>query len=116
NYYPSRDPLNDSPATLAQDRSLTNLGVHADLSHLQGRHNWKAGLTATQTRLEEAFSLGITDPAYNSPYLSGSVQPNPAFLSSLLPFDLTRKGHLYKFRGKANIHQVAAFAENTVTL
>ena len=71
NYYPSRDPLDDLPATLAQDRSLTNFGVHADLSHVQGRHNWKAGLNAMQTRLDEAFSLGITDPAYNAPYLSG---------------------------------------------
>ena len=26
-YYPSRDPLDDSPATLAQDRSLTNFGA-----------------------------------------------------------------------------------------
>ncbi len=115
-YYPSRDPLDDSPATLAQDRSLTNYGVHADLSHLQGRHNWKAGVNATQTRLDEAFSLGITDAAYNSPYLSGSLQPNPAFLSSLLPYDLTRGGHLYQFSGRANINQFAVFAEDTVTL
>ena len=115
-YYPSRDPLDDSPATLAQDRSLTNYGVHADLSHLQGRHNWKAGVNATQTRLDEAFSLGITDAAYNSPYLGGSLQPNPAFLSSLLPYDLTRGGHLYQFSGRANINQFAVFAEDTVTL
>ena len=115
-YYPSRDPLDDTPATLAQDRSLTNYGVHADLSHLQGRHNWKAGLNSTQTRLDEAFSLGITDPAYNAPYLSGSLQPNPAFLSSLLPYDLTRGGHLYQFSGRANINQFAVFAEDSVTL
>jgi len=108
-YYPSRDPLDDSPATLAQDRSLTNYGVHADLAHLQGRHHWKAGLNATQTRLNEAFSLGITDAAYNSP-------SNTAFLSSLLPYDLTRGGHLYQFSGKANINQVAVFAEDSMTL
>jgi len=115
-YYPSRDPLDDSPATLAQDRSLTNYGVHADLAHLQGRQHWKAGLNVTQTRLDEAFSLGITDPAYNSPYLSGSLQPNPAFLSSLLPYDLTRGGHLYQFSGKANINQLAVFAEDSMTV
>jgi len=108
-YYPSRDPLDDSPATLAQDRSLTNYGVHADLAHLQGRHHWKAGLNATQTRLNEAFSLGITDAAYNSP-------SNTAFLSSLLPYDLTRGGHLYQFSGKANINQVAVFAEDSMTV
>jgi len=104
-YYPSRDPLDDSPATLAQDRSLTNYGLHADVSHLQGRHNLKAGLNATQTRLDESFSLGITDAAYIS-----------AILSSLLPYDLTHGGRLYQFSGRANINQFAVFAEDSVTL
>ncbi len=114
NYYPSGDLLDDSPATLAQDRSLTNFGVHSDLSHVQGRHNWKAGVNAVQTRLDEKFSLGITDPAYNAPSLSDG-QPNPQFLSSLLPYDLTRGGRLYQFRGKANINQFAVFGQDTVT-
>src|SRR2546423_6039601 len=57
NYYPSRDLLDDSPATLAQNRSLANFGVRADLSSVRGRHNWKAGVQATQTRLDEKFSL-----------------------------------------------------------
>jgi len=52
NYYPSRDPLDDLPATLGQHRSLTNFGLHADLSHVQRRHNWKACLNAMQTRLD----------------------------------------------------------------
>jgi outer membrane cobalamin receptor len=103
NYYPSRDPLHDSPATVAQDRSLTNIGVHADVSRLQGRHNWKAGLNATQTRLDEAFSLGITDPAYDA---SGS----------LLPYDLSRGGRPYQFRGQATINQLALFGQDSVTL
>ncbi len=118
-YYPSRNPLDDSPATLAQDRSLSNFGVHSDLAHIQGRNNWKAGLNATRTRLDEEFSLGITDPAYNSPYVSGGatgLQPNPAFLSSLLPYDLTRGGRLYQFRGKADINQLAVFGQDSVTL
>ena len=98
-----------------QHRSLTNFGLHADLSHVQRRHNWKAGLNAMQTRLDEAFSLGITDPAYNAPYLTDG-QPNPQFLSSLLPYDLTRGGQLYQFRGKANINQFAAFLQDSITL
>ncbi|MBZ5634493.1 MAG: TonB-dependent receptor [Acidobacteriia bacterium] len=114
-YYASRNPLEDSPATLAQDRSLTNFGAHVDLTHVQGRHNWKAGLNAMQTRLDEAFSLGITDPTYNAPYLTDG-QPNPKFLSSLLPYDLTRGGQLYQFRGKANINQFAAFLQDSITL
>ena len=47
-YYPSRNPFDDSPATLAQSRSLVNFGVHADLARVQGRHNWKAGLNAAR--------------------------------------------------------------------
>ncbi len=131
-YYPSRDPFDDSPATLAQGRFLTNFGLHADLSGVRGRHNWKAGLQATQTRLDESFSLGITDPSYNSPCLNGGaltagiIDPsqcgalglalNPGFLSSLLPYDLTRGGQLYVFRGKANINQVAFFGQDSITL
>ena len=102
-YYPSRNPLDDSPATLAQRRSLTNFGLHSDFSRMQGRHNWKAGLNATQTRLDEAFSLGITDPSYNA-------------ASGLLPYDLTRGGSPYQFRGRANIAQVALFAQDSISL
>jgi hypothetical protein len=127
-YYPSRNPLDDSPATLAQARSLTNLGVHSDLSRVQGRHNWKAGFNAAQTRLDEEFSLGITSPAYNSACLNGGTandpsqcaaegfQPNPAYLSGLLPYDLTRGGKPYQFRGNANISQLAFFAQDSITL
>jgi len=131
-YHPSRDPLNDSPATVSQRRSLANYGVHADLSRAQGAHNWKIGLNASETRLNEEFGLGITDPAYNSPCLSPDVlqpdltnpsqcvaagfQPNPAFLSSLLPYDLTRGGQLYQFSGKAAIHQIAFFGQDSITL
>ncbi len=114
-YYPSANPLDDSPATLAQNRSLTNFGVHAELSHEQRWNTWKAGLNATQTRLDEAFSLGITDPSYNAPTLSDG-QPNPKFLSSLLPYDLTRGGQPYQFRGKANINWLAAFLQDSLTL
>lgn len=60
-YYPSRDPLDDSPATLVQSRSLMNFGVHSDFSRVDGRHNWKVGFNAMQTRLDEEFALGITD-------------------------------------------------------
>ncbi len=36
NYYPSPDPTDDTPATLAQTRRLTNWGVRGDLSHVIG--------------------------------------------------------------------------------
>src|SRR5260370_33240366 len=100
-YYPSRDPLDDLPATLAQNRSLMNFGVHSDLSGVDGPHNWKIGLNLMQTRLDEQFSLGVTDPAYNAPCLAANHQaampgfdspakcaeaglpPNPDFLTGL---------------------------------
>ncbi len=131
-YYASRDPFDDSPATLAQNRSLTNFGVHSDLSHMQGRHNWKLGLNATQTRLDEEFSLGITDPAYNAVCLTANTPVpglqapaqcaasgftiNPRFLGALLPYDLTRQGAPYQFRGSATIDQLALFAQDSITL
>jgi len=109
NYYPSRNVLDDSPATLSQDRSLANFGLDVDVSGVQGRHNWKAGLNLTHTQLEEEFSIGITDPAYNAP---GS----PAFLSTLLPYDLSRGGQPFRFQGGASINQAAAFAQDSITL
>ena len=129
-YYPSRDLLDDSPATVAQDRSLTNFGLHSNLAGAQGRHTWKTGLQATETRLDESFQLGITDPAYNSPCLKAAaagatapsqcptlgLAPNPSFLIGLLPYDLSRGGSLYRFRGKTNIHQLAAYGQDSITL
>jgi hypothetical protein len=133
-YYPSRNPFDDSPATLAQDRSLSNLGLHADLSQVRGRHNWKAGINLNETRLDEEFRLGITDPAYNAVCLMGSdpvtaghlrdpaqcaaegFTPNPNFLGGLLRYDLTRGGQLYQFQGKVRIRQLAVFAQDLTTL
>jgi hypothetical protein len=108
-YYPSREPRNDFPATLAQERSLSNFGVHSDFARVQGRHNWKAGLNAARTSLDERFHLGITDPAYNAPESRG-------YLSSLQPYDLSRGGRLYEFRGAATIYQLAIFGQDSITL
>ena len=137
-YYPSRDAFDDSPATLGQARSLVNFGVHSDLSRVDGRHNWKIGINAMQTRLDEQFGLGITDATYNAPCLAtGSdpgtqapvpgyasvaqcagpgLRPNPGFLDGLLPYDLTRGGSLYQFSGRANINQFAVFGQDSITL
>ena len=65
NYYPSRDAFNDTPATIAQSRSLANWGAKADLSYVHGRHDLKIGTQLMQTRLREDFSFGITDPTFN---------------------------------------------------
>jgi hypothetical protein len=100
-YFPSRNPLDDAPATVAQQRSLTNFGVRADLSRARGRHEAKAGLYWSETRLNERFTLGITDPQY---------------APELTRHNLALGGVPFEFSGRASIHQGAAFAQDSVTL
>jgi len=75
-YYPSGNPLSDlGPAdlqreTVSQTRSLTNLGIHSDLSWSRGRQNVKGGVAYTQTLLRESDGLGIVDPTLNAPCLT----------------------------------------------
>ncbi len=106
NYYPSRDPFADSPATLAQRRTLTNWGAKADISYASGRHNLRVGTQLMQTRLDESFSFGITNPAY----------VDPVETPGLLPYDLTRGGSLLHFSGQANINQYALYAQDSIKL
>ena len=68
-YYPSPDPTDDSPATLSQNRRLTNWGVRADFSYTAGHHNVKVGAQLMQTHLQENFSLGITDFGFNPQFV-----------------------------------------------
>ncbi len=110
-YYPSRNVFDDRPATLEQHRSLENYGIHADLSRVKGRHNFKAGVNASQTKLNEVFLLGITDPTYKVPCQDQSG--NTACAAP--PYDLTRGGVPYGFRGKAAISQVAWFGQDSIT-
>src|SRR6266536_1251174 len=56
NYYPSGNPFDDfSPLlqseTIAQDRTLGNLGFRSDISYVKGRNNVKAGVTFQHTFL-----------------------------------------------------------------
>ena len=122
-YYGSRDPFADSPATISQYRTLTNMGLKSDLSYVQHHNNLKVGFQVMRTRLHEQFSLGITDPTLNPPCL-GSTQtsspicsaPNPAFLPGLAAFDLSRGGSPFVFNQKNNINQAAFYVQDTLTL
>jgi hypothetical protein len=105
--YPSRDPFQDLPATIALRRQLANYGVKADVSYVRGAHNIKIGTQLMQTHLNESFNLGITDPAFNS---------GPNLLPGLLPFDLTRGGHPLNFAGEGNINEYALYLEDSITL
>ena len=84
-YYPSRNPFADlgppnlQQETVAQRRTLANVGIRSDVSYVKGIHNVKAGATYQQTFLTELFSLGIVDPLLNAPCLSESSNPVAGF-------------------------------------
>ena len=133
-YYPSRNPFDDTPATLAQDRQLRNLGLKVDYSYNSGIHNIKAGADVNHTFLKENFAVGITSPTYNAvcvdqngspvaaPGITSPAQcaasgynPNPNFQSGLLAFDLTRNGALFDFHGHTDIKEEALYFQDTIT-
>ncbi len=135
NYYPSPDPFDDSPATINQDRHLTNWGTRVDLSYAGGIHNLKIGTQLMQTRLAENFGLGITDATFNAVCLNSAGMPvglpsvtnpagcaafgdvpNPGLSPGLVAFDLTRRGTLFHFHGRANINQQAVYVQDQITL
>jgi hypothetical protein len=144
NYYASRDPFNDTPATQSQARQLLNWGVKADIATTHGRHNLKYGLDLKQTRLLENFGFGVTDPGFNSPCIDSSGSPiaDPALISTaqcagagfepatadnpdlvgapfslgLLPFDLTRGGNLFNFHATSNINQYAFYVADSIAM
>ncbi len=137
NYYPSDNPLADlGPVTLqnqsiSQSRSLTNAGVHADISYVKGINNIKLGGVYSQTFLRENDTLGIVNNTFNSPCMDvlgnplpgytastcpgGSVIPNPNFLSVLAPYDLTRGGSLYNFDGHTDVKELGLYLEDQIT-
>ncbi len=86
-YSPSPNPFADLPATVSQDRTLTNFGVKADLAYDAGAHDIKFGAVVGATQLHEGFTFGITDPT-DPAFLDQNGTFNPA----LAPYDLTQPG------------------------
>ncbi len=134
-YFPSRDAFSDLPATVSQQRRLTNVGVKADVAIVHGIHNAKFGVQVLHNILDENFHLGITDPAFNAICVTAAnlpvtapaplnpancaasgFLPNPALQPGLIPIDLTRGGSLLAFRGHTDIKQEAVFAQDNLTL
>jgi Carboxypeptidase regulatory-like domain/TonB dependent receptor len=136
-YYPSRDPFDDTPVTASQNRVLMNYGVKADLSFTHGHHDIKIGTQIQQTRLLENFQFAITNPTYNpvcldsagDPLLLPSVTnpadcsaanpsyvPNPNLLPGIVPYDLTRGGAPFNFHATHNINEYAFYVMDTITL
>ena len=116
NYYPSAKIFADgtgaipggSSATLNQDRKLTNAGLRSDVSYVKGIHNIKAGATFQHTFLTENFNFGITNPNFNDP-------ASPTFIPALAPFDLTRGGSLFPFRGHTDVKELALYLQDAIT-
>ncbi len=108
-YFASPNPFSDQTMTFSQSRRLNNAGVKADLSYVKGRNNAKFGVQLSHTFLTESFKFGITDPNFNDP-------ASPNFLPGLLPFDLTRGGQQFAFRGHTDIKQEAFYAQDILTL
>jgi Carboxypeptidase regulatory-like domain/TonB-dependent Receptor Plug Domain len=126
NYYPSSNLFDDlSPIqqeTVAQDRKLTNAGLRTTLSWVKGAHNVKLGATYQQTFLDENDNLGIVDNGLLPSLADGNGNPcfaNGVALNSpcsdLLPFDLTRGGSLFAFRGHTDVKQLALYIQDQIT-
>ncbi len=134
-YFPSADPFADNPATISQNRHLTNWGSRIDLSYASGVHNIKVGTQLMQTRLDENFGFGLTNPDFNPVCLTGAGMPvldpiivsaaacsgigaqvNPSLSPGLVPFDLSRGGTPFRFTGAANINQQAIYVQDQITL
>jgi hypothetical protein len=135
NYYPSGNPLADlgpptlQTASIAQQRTLTNAAVHADLSYSKGIHTLKTGAQYGQTFLNENDSLGIVEATYNAPCmdvngnaLAGYSGPaacdgevalvNPNYKPVLAPYDFTRGGSYYLYAGHTDVKELGLFIED----
>jgi hypothetical protein len=81
NYYPSGNPFSDlGPFSLqresvAQNRTLTNAGIHSEISYVHGINTVKAGALYQQTFLTENDQIGIVDPTINAPCLGPNTNP-----------------------------------------
>src|SRR5258706_15349661 len=108
-YFASPNPFADQTMTFSQSRRLNNAGIKADVSYVKGRNNAKFGVQVSHTFLNESFEFGITDPDFNDP---ASLD----FLPGLAPFDLTRGGRQFRFRGHTDIKQEAFYSQDILTL
>jgi len=108
-YLPSANSLNDTPASVSQDRMLTNMGAKADVSMTLGAHNVKVGGSFGATRLHEQFTFGITDPSD-----SAFADEDGNFNQDLAPFDLTNGGSPLAYDQSFTIKQQAAYVQDDI--
>jgi hypothetical protein len=109
-YLPSADPLNDTPASVSQDRTLTNIGLKSDVAAALGVHNVRFGGTIAATRLGEQFTFAITDPTNEA-----FANEDGNFNQDLSPFDLTSGGSPLAYDESFTIKQQAAYVQDAIT-
>jgi hypothetical protein len=142
NYYPSNNPLADlgppnlQNQTIAQNRSLTNAGVHTDISYVKGINNIKIGGNYSQTFLRENDILSVVSSTFNSPCVDANNISQPGFTDPsqcaaaglvsndpsvggtfnpvLLPYDLTRGGGYFTFIGHTDVKELALYAQDQI--
>jgi hypothetical protein len=140
NYYPSSNPLADlgpiQTQSITQSRSLTNAGVHSDLSYVKGIHNIKIGANYSQTFLRESDTLGLVSSTFNSPCVDANGVAQPGFTdpsqcanaglfsndpsvggtfnSVLLPYDITRGGGQFNFIGRTDVKELALYVQDQI--
>ena len=92
------------------------------MSYVKGIHNLKLGATYQQTFLDENDNLGIVDSGLLPSLTNGNGTPcffNGVAIDSpctdLLPFDLTRGGGLFAFRGHTDVKQLALYIQDQIT-
>ncbi len=111
-YLPSTNLLNDfgpiQQESVAQKRTLTNAGVHSDVTFTRGHNVFKLGGMYQQTFLRENDTLGIVDPGLNDP-------TGDSFSPVLAPYDLTRGGSTYTWHGQTDVKQLALYGEDSIT-
>ena len=104
-YFPSENPLADlgppnlQNQTIGQYRTLTNAGVHSELTYTKGNQNIKGGLLYAQTFLRERDDLGIVNPTFNSPCVDAGGSPVDGFTSprNAQRQDTSRTAHSIRF-------------------
>ncbi|WP_419804945.1 TonB-dependent receptor [Terriglobus sp.] len=136
NYLPSANLLNDlgpiQQESIGQRRSLTNVGVHSDVSITRGVHNLKFGGMYQQTFLRENNTIGLVDPNLNAACVDVNGDPasggpeqcstpgtnsnsqNPNYAPVLAPYDLTRGGTTYTWHGQTDVKQLALYGEDSI--
>lgn len=134
-YLPSANLLNDfgpiQQESVAQNRSLTNAGIHADLSYTRAHQNIKFGGMYQHTFLRENDTIVIVDPNLNAGCFDTNGNPlaggldqcstpgtgtqNANYAPILAPYDLTRGGTTYLYHGQTDVKQLALYGEDSIT-